>query len=681
MNRFLAILASSVLLAACTGADPITPGGSSPSTSAPTSPEPASHAPVPSGTASASATTAARQPYPALNQDAKVASTTRPKSCDELLAKLKEQALLHVDAYGLDTMQRFGIGAGARAVAGDPVAEFNGSGDLSTAEVATDDAAGQGSTPSHSATNIQEEGVGEFTKAVTNGKIIATIVPHEVPRSGHATTKLHLINPATLEDISTLEVPGGTYQSDALVAFANDTTVMLASGTWNESGPRTLLSRVDISDPANPKVTSTLRLNGSTRSLRIIDEQVLLVTTAGPQGLAFTQPKDKSIRGERDAWEANKRVIAQSTIEQWFADGEVVDGDDKPVGDPISLANCEQTLLTNSTSFSFTTVASVDTTAERLAVNKGSAILGDVSGVYASKDRLITWMDPWRMNREDDAQLTSFDLSKLDAITVTATGAVKGAIPGSWGVDEENGIIRVSSTTQGTDHKPVSRVTVLQEQDHNLVPVGRLDGLGQDEEIKSIRWLTPELGVLVTFKRTDPVYTIDTTDPTKPTKAGELKIPGYSAYLHPVGKHRILGIGQQANPENGQTLGLKFSLFDIADLNNPKELDSREFPGATSSAEFDHQAFTWFKDRGYVVSLNTQAFDGSNGNKGQLDVSGVGVDRDKIDLLGQGVLKSDRAYDGAQTMVIGDQVYAVNIGAIGKYDAATIKEDRQRLLP
>ena len=374
-------------------------------------------------------------------------------------------------------------------------------------------------------------------------------------------------------------------------------------------------------------------------------------------------------------------MIAQSTIEQWFADGEVVDGDDKPVGDPISLANCEQTLLTNSTSFSFTTVASVDTTAERLAVNKGSAILGDVSGVYASKDRLITWMDPWRMNREDDAQLTSFDLSKLDAITVTATGAVKGAIPGSWGVDEENGIIRVSSTTQGTDHKPVSRVTVLQEQDHNLVPVGRLDGLGQDEEIKSIRWLTPELGVLVTFKRTDPVYTIDTTDPTKPTKAGELKIPGYSAYLHPVGKHRILGIGQQANPENGQTLGLKFSLFDIADLNNPKELDSREFPGATSSAEFDHQAFTWFKDRGYVVSLNTQAFDGSNGNKGQLDVSGVGVDRDKIDLLGQGVLKSDRAYDGAQTMVIGDQVYAVNIGAIGKYDAATIKEDRQRLLP
>ena len=79
-----------------------------------------------------------------------------------------------------------------------------------------------------------------------------------------------------------------------------------------------------------------------------------------------------------------------------------------------------------------------------------------------------------------------------------------------------------------------------------LAPVGRLDGLGPTEEIQAVRYLG-DRAYVVTFRRTDPLYVIDLADPTNPTALGELKVNGFSSYLHPVGENRLLGVGTDAD--------------------------------------------------------------------------------------------------------------------------------------
>ena len=109
---------------------------------------------------------------------------------------------------------------------------------------------------------------------------------------------------------------------------------------------------------------------------------------------------------------------------------------------------------------------------------------------------------------------------------------------------------------------------VLAPQGDALQEVGRVGGLGSGETIQSVRFLGT-VGYVVTFAQTDPLYTIDLTDATKPRVAGELKILGYSAYLHPVGDGMLLGVGQDAT-EEGRQLGTQVALFDVSRSREPE---------------------------------------------------------------------------------------------------------------
>lgn len=671
MKRLSALLACTALLAACTGPDPIQPsesGSASPST--------ATSAGTNTDSSASPSTASGDTALAKIDQDAKATTFTRPKSCDDLLKTLKERGQRDVTAYGFSqgTLLYNAAAGGAREATG----WFSSGEALATApEAVAED------VPDHSVTNTQEADVGEFAEHVTNGKVIVSIVWHD-PRLNHPVgSKVHLISPDSLDNLATIDLGPDAANADNKVAFVDDNTLLVLSSFYTESGPRTRLMRVDVSDPSKPTTTSTVRMSGTFQAARLVDGKVILATTADPHGLNFTEPKDKSVRGEREALNENRKIIADSTLDQWMADAEILDGNDKPVQENLTVTDCDHVLLNNDNAYQFTTVASIDPSQPIMTLNKGSAVMGYADGVYASTDRVVTWLYDLDRVSGVDAQLVTFDITKPEAITLGATGAVRGAIPDSWGMDEENGVIRVASTTYGMDRngKKESRVTVLQEQGEDLVPVGRLSGLGKDEEIKSIRWLTPELGVMVTFRETDPVYTIDTSDPSKPKAAGELKIPGYSAYLHPVGKDRLLGIGQHADPTDGRALGFKYSLFDISDLSTPKELDTREFIGAQSKAEYDHQGFTWYKDRGYLALSDNLSNDGREGQDDHVTVTGVEVKNDKIEILGKGELKTVDAFAGANTVVIGEHVYAINPSAIGKYKASDITEEQQRFLP
>ncbi|MFI1377941.1 beta-propeller domain-containing protein [Embleya sp. NPDC020886] len=148
-----------------------------------------------------------------------------------------------------------------------------------------------------------------------------------------------------------------------------------------------------------------------------------------------------------------------------------------------------------------------------------------------------------------------------------------------------------------------SVVTVLARSGDRLTPIGRVGGLGRTERIMAVRFVGP-LAYVVTFRQTDPLYTLDLSDPRNPRTVGELKINGYSAYLHPIADGRLIGVGQDAT-DGGRRLGTQVSLFDVSTLADPTRIAQYALPGANSQAEQNAHAFLyWAKDGTVVVPVN-----------------------------------------------------------------------------
>jgi uncharacterized secreted protein with C-terminal beta-propeller domain len=173
-------------------------------------------------------------------------------------------------------------------------------------------------------------------------------------------------------------------------------------------------------------------------------------------------------------------------------------------------------------------------------------------------------------------------------------------------------MLRVASTTTptwwGSGPDSESRITVLREVAEGLVRVGMVDGLGETEQIYSVRFMG-DTAYVVTFRQTDPLYTVDLSDPRRPQVLGELKIPGYSAYLHPVGENLLLGIGQDAN-DDGQVKGTQVSTFDVSDLADPTRVDTHTLSeGSSSQVEYDHHAFLYW-DGLAVIPVQQWSWDG-----------------------------------------------------------------------
>ena len=187
---------------------------------------------------------------------------------------------------------------------------------------------------------------------------------------------------------------------------------------------------------------------------------------------------------------------------------------------------------------------------------------------------------------------------RLSDMIVEATGEVPGRPLNQFSMDEYNSYLRMATTVGQTfgAGQSANDVYVLGS---TLAIVGSVQDMGLTEQIYSVRFLE-DRGYVVTFRQTDPFYVLDLSDPTSPTKKGELKIPGYSSYLHPIKKHQILGVGKEDS-------NVKLTLFDIQDPQNPKELDTYILQEYWSEALSTHHAFT--QDELYDVVF----IPGSNG--------------------------------------------------------------------
>ncbi|MFP4190318.1 MAG: beta-propeller domain-containing protein [Candidatus Woesearchaeota archaeon] len=192
-----------------------------------------------------------------------------------------------------------------------------------------------------------------------------------------------------------------------------------------------------------------------------------------------------------------------------------------------------------------------------------------------------------------------------DGMEYETSGEVKGHVDDQFSMDEHDGFFRIATTSGSfwdSDDPSENNLYVL---DMDLDVVGELEGLAPEERIHSARFMGDTMH-LVTFRTVDPLFSIDISDPRDPVVEGELKIPGVSDYLHPVEDNHLIGVGRdvkELSDERTVTGGVKLSLFDISDMDDPKEISTHVIGGSGSYTPVlnNHRSFLFDRSRGLVI--------------------------------------------------------------------------------
>lgn len=244
-------------------------------------------------------------------------------------------------------------------------------------------------------------------------------------------------------------------------------------------------------------------------------------------------------------------------------------------------------------------------------------ILGSSQNVYASLNNLYIANTSWdayeagfldKLANRQPTEKTSIYKFNLDADKITYQGSteVPGTILNQFSMDEFDNHFRIATTTGYVSQQNSTATNNVFVLDKDLKQVGTLTDLAPGEKFYSTRFMG-DRAYLVTFKKVDPLFTVDLSDPTNPTVLGQLKIPGFSDYLHPYDETHLIGIGKNAvDAEEGEFAwyqGLKLALFDVTDVANPKEMFSTIIGdrGTDSQALTDHKAFLFDKEKNLLV--------------------------------------------------------------------------------
>jgi uncharacterized secreted protein with C-terminal beta-propeller domain len=535
-----------------------------------------------------------------------VRALIRFDACTDLLDWTTEHALDLVGPYGLD---------GTGYYPGPFIGLEEAATTLAAAE-AGDAAIGRYSAPSVIGTNLQELGIDEPDLVKTDGRRIVAMTGN----------RLHVL----LLDGDELRLAGSIdlgfwseqlfLDGDRVIVIAPSQhsimpivefeTEIVDGGYYPTQTPVMTIAEIDISNPEDPELARTLQIDGRYVSSRMVNGAIRLVVSSRPTGFAWSYPEGGGLRSERIAEEENRDIVRNSTVDNWLPYYVITDHDgvDQTVAEG-TLLDCHRTHRPEEFS-GLTTLSLVTLDPDELAIEDATAVFADGDIVYSSNEAAYVatsrWIDPivWESGdhpAEMQTMIHKFTLEPTSA-EYRASGSIPGYMLSQWSMSEWNGDLRVASTTspQWWDTPDSeSMVTVLRDTGDELEAIGSVDGLGKGERIYAVR-LIADRGYVVTFRQVDPLYVLDLSDPTRPTVEGELKIPGYSAYLHPVTDDHVLGVGQDAD-ENGRVLGLQASLFDVGDPSDPQRTDRFTMKDGHTEVEWDHHAFLFDPSNGLTV--------------------------------------------------------------------------------
>lgn len=227
--------------------------------------------------------------------------------------------------------------------------------------------------------------------------------------------------------------------------------------------------------------------------------------------------------------------------------------------------------------------------------------------VYASADSLYVAQNSyswWSMtDAREKAVIHQFDIKNSEPRYVGA-GTVDGTVRGPFSLSEQGEHLRVVASQSSSRPSQHSLYIMKMGDTNELAVTGNVSGFGKGEDVMSVRFVGTRAYV-VTFRRVDPLFAFDLSNPTQPKLAGELKIPGFSSYMHPIDDTHLLTVGQDAT-DTGRTTGVQVQLFDVSDISTPKRthalnLSSSDSNWSSSGAEYDHHAFNFDPTSGILV--------------------------------------------------------------------------------
>jgi uncharacterized secreted protein with C-terminal beta-propeller domain len=513
-----------------------------------------------------------------------------------------------------------------------------------------------------SGTNNQENGVSEADTFQTDGSYVYTV------RSG----KLEIIDardPANMAVTGSASIEGWTtgfylsgsrlivvssawesgWQTGTADSVSNASFRMsVGSMPYFRGTPRTVVTTFDISDKTNPVEVHKASLDGSLNDSRMVDGKLYVVL--GNQ-LDILEPQVvNTARGNfyesRAAYIS--RVIArfEEALPEFTADGQTGSLVDGNVLAPRWSKNG-----------SLLSIAVFDPSSDVGSPVGVTTTVGTTGTVYASTQSLYVastdWSSPWWGGGELATQVYKFALQG-DAAPLDGFGTVSGYVLNQFAMDEEAGYFRIA-TTSGWGDDSTNSIFVMADTGDDLETVGAITDLGLTERIYSVRF-EGDHGYVVTFRQTDPFYTLDLSDPLAPRVAGELKLPGYSSYLQEIGPGLVIGLGRDAD-ENGRVRGLKLTVFDTSDLANPRELLSTALTTGSmfewSAAEGDHHAISWFPAQG-ILAVPVTTYDSNWNSSNSLKI--VSISASGIQTLGE------IAHDSAITrsLRISDTIFSMS---------------------
>jgi hypothetical protein len=586
--------------------------------------------------------------------------------CDALLAYMQAEAGARVTAWGLGGGPWYG-----RAWGGEMAADGD---DTGGAPTAAPDAA-----PQYSTTNTQEVGVDEGDIVETDGRYVYTA----------ANETLRIVEVSGARLVASPELPAGSHQM-----ILDGNRLLVATQSWT-TGEDTAVSVFDVSDPTSPQLLRRSHLEGRLVASRAADGTVRLVLSNSLAArLPFVRPETFGL-DERGALERNRQIIAESTVQDWLPRlfDEAGDGTFGPMQPALDCTTVAAPRDFSGLGVSW--IASIDLDGEAAPV--GSAgIVSNGETVYASPTSLYVATVPWdwyhpvddQRQQPDDAPPTmihAFSLGDGTDAAYLASGDVPGVLLNQFAMSEHEGVLRVASTTEDWNTgASESAVYALRRSGDTLERISEVTGLGKGERIYAVRFLGPT-GYVVTFRQIDPLYVLDLSNPEAPVLQGELKIPGYSAYLHPVGDGLLLGVGQDATDE-GRALGTQLSLFDVSDPTSPQRVATLPI-GGWSEVEWDHKAFLYWPADGTIVLPVSPGW-GDCGPQvdclaASIQGAGGGVVVARLvgrELVGVGTISHDVTNDWGcwnplqRSVVIGDELVTVGLDQMKFSDRTDLSE-------
>lgn len=460
--------------------------------------------------------------------------------------------------------------------------------DLAAMGTASPESESSGSSVYHSDTNVQVKGIDEGDIVKTDGKYLY------IMKSSRDYIDIVKVYPyRTADKVGTIEFSDEVTGTEM---YINDNNLVVISSKYapmvkdRDSNYVSMISVYDINNPSNPDLVREFNIEGSFITSRMKDNFVYLVASSYPMNINDPIPlyqDSKEHSGYKPSCECNDiGILDDSYIYPTFTS--VITLDLQDVEDSTATVN---------------------------------NFVGDTINVYMSHENIYLISERYPGNFPVwggiiDGFLPEYSdyitvITKLgyqdQDVSFVGQSQFEGTFLNQFSLDEYDGYLRVVGTKGSTWDDTSESFLITYDKDMNQVSM--IDKLAKGESVYAVRFYE-DTGVVVTFKQTDPLFVFDLSDPENPELKGELKIPGFSDYLHFIDEDTVLGIGKDAVPADGEWgydfawyQGLKIAVFDISDMSNPKQISSVAIGdrGTSSPALYDHKAIVFDEKHDKII--------------------------------------------------------------------------------